>query len=80
MQRLCDTFPHEMLGQAHLQPFTLAGKTAGLPGLAEPAGVHPDDGQVRALVGPQERGKTGSWHVLEAAGGTELRAGPAPGP
>lgn len=41
--------------------------------------VHPNDEQAREMVGPEERGKTEAWHILQAAPGAELLAGVTPG-
>ena len=37
--------------------------------------VHPDDARAIALEGPDARGKSEAWHVLEAAPGAEVMAG-----
>jgi mannose-6-phosphate isomerase len=37
--------------------------------------VHPDDAQAAAMVGPDERGKTEMWVVLEAEAGARVTAG-----
>jgi mannose-6-phosphate isomerase len=41
--------------------------------------VHPDDERARAMVGPDEFGKTEAWNFLEVAPGARILAGVQPG-
>ncbi len=41
--------------------------------------VHPDDAQARAMVGPDEFGKTEAWYFIETSPGARILAGVKPG-
>ncbi|MGZ6265935.1 MAG: type I phosphomannose isomerase catalytic subunit [Candidatus Limnocylindrales bacterium] len=41
--------------------------------------VHPDDAQARAMVGPDEFGKTEGWYFIETSPGSRILAGVKPG-
>jgi mannose-6-phosphate isomerase len=41
--------------------------------------VHPDDAQARAMVGPNENGKTEAWYFIEAPSAARILAGVRPG-
>jgi mannose-6-phosphate isomerase len=78
LAELCLEFPNEMLGTGHRDGhFPLLIKLLDCKQWLS-LQVHPDDEQARLLEGPQFRGKTEAWHILEAQPDSQLIAGVKP--
>ncbi|MCA2002959.1 MAG: class I mannose-6-phosphate isomerase [Chloroflexi bacterium] len=78
LAELCLEFPNEILGTGQRDKrFPLLVKLLDCKQWLS-LQVHPDDEQACLLEGPQFRGKTEAWHILEAQPDSQLIAGVKP--